>query len=130
MKRQIYVGIEKILTFESIFTGNVAVDLKIKFMAMWVYPTILYAAPTWTLSKKAESMLNPTQMSLIRSMLGNKLLERMSNVHILKRVKMKNIKEAANHLRNGNGQDTWLHSRTMGGQWCALSGPQNLIRNK
>ena len=68
-----------------------SIQLKVKIINTFVYPTLLYNSELWTLTKDLEESLNIFQRKLLRRMLHVKLTDKIRNEELYRRGKQKEI---------------------------------------
>lgn len=106
--------------------------LKTRLYNQCVLPTMTYGAETWTLTKEAVHKVQVAQRAMERAMLGIKLQDRVRNIEIRRRTKVRDVGEVitklkwswAGHIaRQRDGR--WTKTLT---DWWPLTGKRSVGR--
>lgn len=86
VSRRIKLAWQKYWSLKYIFKGNYKSKNKGEIMNSCVLPTLVYGSQTWATTKKEERKINTTYNTMLRSMMGIKLKDKIKITDIKKRI--------------------------------------------
>ena len=99
---------ESVLGQRYLLKSNRSSRMKVKIFESTVLPVLTYRAQTWALTVKQLNKLQSTQNSMLRSILGVRMLDKVSLGEIYERTKARKVRVVAPDPLSSNTQVTLL----------------------
>lgn len=86
-------------TLKDILKSNISMKQKTKIINTCILPVLTYGSQNWALTKQQTQKLRTCQRSIERKLLGIKLKDKIKNVEIRKKTKLKDVVATTNILK-------------------------------